>query len=343
MKKIAILGLGSIGRRHLRNVRNLIPEANIAVLRLVSNDSSIPEGADSVYFNLDEIVTFDPDAVIIASPASHHIEHIKAFLDRTRAIFVEKPLAVSANDLASLQKVIDRSKTRLIVGYILRFLPALNKIRNMLENEEIGTIRHANVEVGQYLPDWRVGTDYRRGVSAQKELGGGALLELSHEIDYACWLFGIPDSVYCHSSKLSNLEIDVEDTAHIHFYYDKGTKQVVTVQLDFLQRVPQMRLQIVGSEATLEADLIKGSIMLYSPKYPDGKQQELIKEKDGNSIYLMQFDYIFSEAFSEYQKQYNNLEFEIQASNIEQASRVMRIVDLCRESSSNGRKLKFNV
>ena len=122
-----------------------------------------------------------------------------------------------------------------MVGYVLRFLPALHAIRQHLTDGLLGQVHTARVEVGQYLPDWRPGSDYRQGVSGQDKLGGGALLELSHEIDYATWLFGWPQSLQCSRARLSPLEIDVEDSAHVLLEYPgKRISLHMTPQLHFV-------------------------------------------------------------------------------------------------------------
>ena len=102
-----------------------------------------------------------------------------------------------------------------------RYMPLFNNIKNIIDQRIIGNILAVNVYAGQYLPNWRSNSDYRDGVSANKSLGGGVLLELSHEIDYVIWLFGVPKSVICSAPKISNLEIDVEDIANIIFEYEQ--------------------------------------------------------------------------------------------------------------------------
>lgn len=344
MSKILLVSLGSIGQRHLRNARELLPDANIAVYRThFSTESVIPPGADEVVFKLEDALAFQPDAVVISSPASEHVRHALAFLNQGAHLFIEKPLAANYAELGELVEISQRSDRFTMVGYVLRFQPLLHFIRKLLHEGELGEIRTANVQVGQYLPDWRPGSDYRKGVSAQKKLGGGALLELSHELDYSTWLFGIPDQVFCSSDRISDLEIDVEDSACVIFEYDVSdmAKRVV-VQVDFLQRVANMAIQVVGSEATLYADLIKEQAYIVAPGEEEAKRLEVPRLEQGNEMYLRQFDFFFSRSIADYRPLFDTTAAFNDHASVDQAASVLRLVDLARESNRKGSRIRLS-
>ena len=342
-KKVLIVSLGSIGKRHLRNTRKLIPDAKIAVYRQYTRDDKIiPKDADYIFFHLDEAISFKPNVCIIASPASEHINNSKVFLDNGAHLFIEKPLATHSSDIKSFVNIAKSSSLFMMVGYVLRFLPALQKIRELLSNQIIGQVRTAHIQVGQYLPDWRPSQDYRKGVSAQASLGGGALLELSHELDYAVWLFGQPDSLQCSKAKLSDLDIDVEDYANVIFEYTKyDSKRRVIVQLDFLQRVANMSIQIVGSLATLKANLITEDIYIYTPDNPGGEYINIEKSINGNEPYLRQFDFLFSKCFNNYKPVYNQTPLFTDWVTVKHASKVLRLVDLAKYADEKGCRIPF--
>lgn len=336
IKKILLISLGSIGRRHLRNTRSLLPNAEIAVYRQhAKSDASVPEGADKMLSSLQEAKDFQPDVVLISSPASEHIKNATVFLEQGAHLFIEKPLSDKSNELSSFVKKCEETDAFVMVGYVLRFLPVLNSIKEYLASDVLGKIYTAHVQVGQYLPDWRPDSDYREGVSAQQKLGGGALLELSHEIDYVCWLFGIPNSLLCSAGHISDLEIDVEDSANIIFEYDEPARKVM-IQLDFLQRVAKMRLQIVGEMGTLVADLIKEKAVLYTPENDEGVTLDLNASKDGNEVYLRQFDLLFHKAFKDYTPVFSETESFSQWSSSKDAAKVMQIVDAAKKSNKEG-------
>ncbi len=339
-KRILLISLGSIGKRHLRNARSLMPDAEIAVHRqYTKSDDKIPEGADKLLRSLNEAKDYKPHAVLISSPASEHIENAITFLDQSAHLFIEKPLAVDTKNLNSFTKKCEQANTFVMIGYVLRFLPLLNSIKAYLDSNELGRIYTAHVQVGQYLPDWRPESDYRNGVSAQKKLGGGALLELSHEIDYTNWLFGTPNSLICSTNKISNLEIDVEDNASLIFEYDEPAKKIM-IQLDFLQRVAKMGLQVVGEKGTLEADLIKEKAYLYTPQNPDGTKLNMNASQDGNEPYMRQFDLFFSKAFEDYKPVFSETNTLNNWSTPQDAVKIMQLVDAAKKSNAQGVRVK---
>jgi len=333
MTKILCISLGSIGKRHLRNARNLLPDAEIAVWRQHTSDTKIPENANKMLASFEEALAFAPDAVLISSPASEHVANASAFAERHIPLFIEKPLAARSDALKNLVQLCNASRGFTMVGYVLRFLPALHTIKKLITDGTLGEVYTARIEVGQYLPDWRPDSDYREGVSAQEKLGGGVLLELSHEIDYCTWLFGFPESVQCSRARLSPLDIDVEDSAHIIMEYpDKR----IAVQLDFLQRNANMAMQIVGSKGTLHADLINETLTLTSPEFSKGKPLECEKLPSGNDIYLRQFDFFFAKALKEYTPRTPELIKFRDSCGIEHAAGVLHLVDLAKKASDTG-------
>ena len=211
--------------------------------------------------------------------------------------------------------------------------PIMAALKARLDAGLVGTVRTAHIATGQYLPDWRPDSDYRSGVSAQASLGGGVLLELSHELDYARWFFGQPQTVTAEAGRLSDLEIDVEDSATVILGYpDKR----VTVSVDFLQRVAAMTLKVVGSLGTLEADLIAETATLHTP---DGSTAlEVPKLAQGNDMYLRQFDAFFALAFADYAPIYPESRSAPFASYADAAA-VLGLVDAAKRSAAAGQRV----
>lgn len=338
--RILCISLGSIGKRHLRNMRELLPEAEIAVYRQhTPADGSVPEGADLSLSNMEEVLSFAPHAAYISSPASEHVGNAMALLKQNVPMCIEKPLAATSEGTEDFLNAAKDSGAFVMVGYILRFLPALHRIRALLESGELGTVRTARVEVGQYLPDWRPDSDYRKGVSAQKKLGGGALLELSHEIDYATWLFGFPTSLQCTKAQVSGLEMDVEDSAHILMEYED---KVVSLQLDFLQRVANMAVQIVTDKGTFYADLIKETARFITPENPEGEAIDMNPLPNGNDIYLRQCDFFLSRALPDYTPRYEQSASFADYASLENSAHVLRLVDAAKLASEQGARQPFS-
>jgi predicted dehydrogenase len=259
------VGLGSIGARHLRIARFLLPEADIRVLRREAA-CVVPESANGCFSSIDDAVDFRPQLSVIASPSPYHMQAAVPLAMAGSHLLIEKPLAASLRELDPLLPVLKEKSPVVMTGYNLRFLPSLIKFREMLNEGVAGRALSVRCEVGQYLPDWRPDADYRSGVSARKDLGGGALLELSHELDYLQWIFGSAIWVRATLRKQSDLEIDVEDTVHLTLGFrpkKESPELVVTVSLDFLRRDKTRQCTVIGSEGTLRWNGISGVVEVF--------------------------------------------------------------------------------
>ncbi|WP_278491466.1 Gfo/Idh/MocA family protein [Acinetobacter gyllenbergii] len=283
MKNIAVIGLGNIATRHRRNLKLLFPQAKLIVM---SASGRVPQEpvSDSDYIakSIGEIIQFDVQFAIIASPAPFHAQHAIPLIQAGIPVLIEKPVSVTQADVQALIDAEHEFQTPVAVGYCLRYLPSAQKVRQILKMGVIGTLYNAFIEIGQYLPDWRPTKNYRETVSAKTELGGGVLLELSHELDYAQWILGplVSRHVILRSSK--ELELEVEDSADLLMTTIDGA--VVNVHLDFLQRKAYRKCRFVGSEGCIEWDLIQNEVKLIT-----AKDQEIVysaPEWDKNQMYL---------------------------------------------------------
>jgi predicted dehydrogenase len=248
--RILLVSLGSIGRRHLANLRSLEPEAEVCILRRNVD----PALTEKQLTTLDAAIAFAPDAALICSPASQHVAVATALAARGIALFIEKPLSHDTGGVAELLILAREKSAPLMVGYNLRFFAPLRALRDEVLAGRIGRLLHIHTEVGQHLADWRPGTDYRASVTAQRELGGGALLELSHEIDYALWLGGEVESVTAQIGTVGDLGIGVEDIADLQLRFRNGV--LGTIHLDLLQHPPRRLCHLIGTIGTLTLDLL---------------------------------------------------------------------------------------
>lgn len=344
MAKVLIVGLGSIGRRHLTNTRKLLPNSEIAVLRQHNTGKQeLPEHSNKLFFNLQDALDFKPDVTIIASPASSHIENAIHMLKNGSHLFIEKPLAIDGEQDKKIEEFIHLKNNQnqfVMIGYVLRFQPILTYIKSILNESVIGKIYSAKVEVGQYLPSWRPDSDYRDGVSAQKKLGGGVLLELSHEIDYAKWLFGKPDSLFCSHNRLSPLEIDVEDSACLIFEYTKEKNRRVIINLDFLQQTPSMSVEVIGQKGKLIANLITEEITVLD-ETAKPLEIQVPKMKEGNEMYLRQFDFLFKKSLSNYNSIFDDSSIYNQYVTTESAYETLKIIEQSRLSNLEGKRISL--
>lgn len=289
-KHFVIVGLGSIGQRHLTNLRQLYPEAVITLVRR-SGKTTLPIEtlANSVVGSVSEAIAIElPTAGIIASPSPFHVSDAELFVNNRCPVFIEKPLSNNMSGVSELLELAKTNNTICMVGYILRFLPTMEKIKTIIHERKFGNVIHATVSVGQYLPNWRQDQDYKNTASAQKKLGGGALLELSHEIDYLLYLFGTPDRVHSSIQSSGCLEIDVEDQVDVAIYYDTGV--VVNLHLDFLQKVASRFCIITFEQANIRWDIVAGKLII------DEVNKDTILEDVptiSNEIYIDEMNHFF--------------------------------------------------
>lgn len=259
--RFLIIGLGSIGERHLHNLRSIAPRSTIAVLRQsirINSETAAPDGANYLFSSKEEALDFNPVAAIIASPAPFHVSIAITLAERGIHLLIEKPLSDNLSNVERLIEICKFKKLKLLTAYNFRFSESAQRIKQTLESGDIGTVVSVNVDVGQYLPDWRQDKDYRQTVSAQKHLGGGVLLELSHEFDYLRWFIGEVDSVFAYTKNTGELEVDVEDCADLLLKFTSGA--VATVHLDFLQRTPYRTSKYIGDKGILTWNAISGEI-----------------------------------------------------------------------------------
>lgn len=280
--KVAVIGLGNISNRHRKNLRRLYPQATIYALSASGRmpTEKIPD-ADIVVESIAELLEIELDWVIVASPAPYHLPHSLPFIQAKIPVLIEKPLSAELTDVKNLLLAQRQYSASVAVGYCLRFLPALQQVKEVLQTHKLGTLYQIKIEVGQYLPDWRP-KDYRTTVSASKALGGGALLELSHEIDYAHELFG---ELTLHSALLKSsqeLGLEVEDSADILASTQQGVP--LYMHLDFLQREATRTCIIIGSQGKLAWDLIANKVVFMTADKPEVLLDN--QSWDKNQMYL---------------------------------------------------------
>lgn len=261
MKKVAVIGLGNIAKRHRHNLKLLFPKIELLVM---SASGRIPEedisDCDGTATSIEELIQAQVELVIVASPAPFHAQHSIPFIEAGIPALIEKPVTTSVEDAKAINRAIELHQTPVSIGYCLRYLPSAQKLKLLLESGRIGTLYNANIEIGQYLPDWRPNKNYRDSVSAQKILGGGALYELSHELDYAQWLLGPLNVKHAILRTSEELALDVEDMADIIALTESGA--VATIHLDFLQRKAHRQCSFVGSEGRIDWDLLLNQLTL---------------------------------------------------------------------------------
>lgn len=293
--RFVIAGLGSIGRRHAQNLRSLRPDAEIFALRRppsegrdTDRDSAEP-AVDYTIFDLEEAISEDPDAAIITNPAPYHTAFSIEFARHGIPLFVEKPLADAMDGVDELLKICREQDLCLQVGYNFRFYEPLRQLRELTQADAIGSIWGAWARAGSYLPNWRPGRDYRNTVSARSDLGGGAVLELSHEFDYLRWILGEPLAVRAQTRTSGFIEVDVEDHAEAIIEFEAGV--LASVHLSMIQRPPTRRVRLFGTEGIASCDLLNHRVEVR--RSPDSASRTVYQaeELDTNEMYLQEMSH----------------------------------------------------
>lgn len=266
IERILIVGLGSIGKRHASLLRQIAPDVVLIALRHRCPGDDMSIDIDHTVTSIESAIELHPQAAIIANPATFHLELALQLAAAGIHLMVEKPIASSPDGVADLIQLCKDRNLVLMTGYNLRFLPSLQKFREYITNGKIGRVLSVRAETGQWLPSWRPDSDYRQTVSAQSALGGGVLLELSHEIDYLRWVFGDVAWVSAIKRQQSDLEIDVEDTVHVVLGFEPDSDVVGVVanlNLDFVRRDSTRCCTAIGENGTLCWNAISGSVDIF--------------------------------------------------------------------------------
>ena len=255
---VLVVGYGSIGSRHARILTELGCRTGVVSVRQV--DFPI------VYSQLAEAVaTEQPEYIVIANSTNKHHQTLSALarIDYPGIVLVEKPV------FTHCMIVPPNAFRKVFVAYNLRFHPVIQRLKTLLEGEKILSVQ---AYVGQYLPDWRPMSDYRASYSASAEQGGGALRDLSHELDYLTWMLGPWERVSALGGQLSPLEITSDDVFAVLLV--TASCPIVTLQMNYLDRSTRRSTVINTSEHTFEADLIRGTVMI------DRDSEMLTAERD---------------------------------------------------------------
>lgn len=260
LKRMLIAGSGSIAARHVRLSRELFPEVGLARLRRDFRPPAEPSLAgvfDEEFDSWDEALNWNPDAAIVANAASAHYEALTHLVAARIPSLVEKPLAVSTEGLDRLAREVVAGEVPVLVGYQFRYHPLIQETYELCQSGSLGELISLRFHVGQHLQEFRPGRDVGTTVTPNPALGGGAIFELSHEIDLALFLAGRATEVSAQTTRSGHATREVEDVANIAISHAAGPTSIV--HLNLLERPARRGLTVVGSTATVHVDLIGGS------------------------------------------------------------------------------------
>ncbi len=280
--KFLIIGAGSIGTRHAKNLLALGAASEVVVCDL--NEDRLNEAKKlGIRTTKDFEKELQEDcAALICTPNNSHVRIAQKAAEAGAHVFVEKPLSHSLNGVEKLVETAWEKKLVSLVGCNLRFNKSLLKVKQLIEEKTIGRILSARIQFGQYLPDWHPLEDYRKGYSAKKDLGGGIVLDAIHEIDYSNWLFGKATEVTAKCLNTNSLDIETEDLAEIILSYENGA--TAAIHLDYLQRDYVRNAEIIGEEGLIKWDYQRQAVEVFTKIAKKWERTEIAEDK--NEMYV---------------------------------------------------------
>ena len=320
------MGCGSIGIRHLQALEE-INDFEIAAYRTQKGEKEIPENLLKelkVFFDEEEALAWEPDFMIISNPTSLHLEYLLKAIDHNVDALIEKPVASSYKQIKQVEDKIRRRKNMVCVGFNLRFHPIIREIKQTLADGRYGKPLKADLFVGEYLPNWHPYEDYRASYASKKEMGGGALRTLCHEIDLGQYWFGDYDEVFSRVSKISGLDIGTDDNTDILAEMQNGI--LLKITMDYLNPVLERRGRILFERGLLEYNFTNMDITFTDYATKKCKLLFKIENYDYNAQYKCQMEQFITKSGGE-------------ICTLEEGINVTRIIDECEESSRTGRVL----
>jgi predicted dehydrogenase len=288
--KVLVVGCGSIGARHIRNLRAigiedvLATDPSTARLHEVTAENQC-RPVETLSAGLAE----KPQAVFICTPPNLHVPQAMDAVKAGAHCFIEKPISDSEKSLDDLLSLATSQQRKILVGYVLRFEPVFAEAQRLLSQNAIGRIFYVRAELGTYLPDWRPGQDYRKSYTSHRSMGGGVLLDTSHELDLVRAMMGRTRSVFCAAGTLGGIGIEAEDTAEVTIWFESGT--LCSVHLDIVQQSRTRYCKLVGTEGSIVIDFNEGVVKHFLPQK---KEWTIIPcARDNNQPYIDEIRHFF--------------------------------------------------
>lgn len=280
--KILIIGLGSIGKRHARLLQKNFQHELFALrsgAQGENNELGIPE-----IHSWEEVERLKPEVAFITNPTHLHVEVALKCAKLGMHLFMEKPLSHTMEGVEELARLCREKKITCYTAYCLRFHPVIQELKRLLQDKKI---YHARATCSSYLPNWRPGTNHLQGYSASAKMGGGVVLDLSHEFDYCAYLFGAITTITGACGRVSNVTVDAEDVADAVLTTVSGT--MANVHLNFMSLVSERKVIVDFEGGYAIGDLIASTVECLV----EGKKETRTFSTDRDAYFTEQLHYFF--------------------------------------------------
>lgn len=301
---ILIVGLGSIGQRHLRNIKKLYPKTNFFSYRRSFKTPSLDNFNKVKKFNLqsrykiiyinslNNLKRYKIDAAFICTPSSFHVNETIKIIKQDINIFVEKPLGSSLKNIDRLQKILSTKKIISMVGFQLRFSPIIIKLKKIIQSNTYGKLNQILIHHGENINNFHKYENYKDLYAARKKLGGGVILTQIHELDYIFYLLDSYDlkKVLSHNAQLSELKINVEDTLNSIFLFANNKDQLVcNMHLNYYEQPGKREINLLFEKGKILADLNAKKIIFYNNNSMKVKKFNYQR----NDLFISEIKYFF--------------------------------------------------
>lgn len=309
--KVVIVGYGSIGKRHCKNLSKI---KGIQCSVVTSQKKiQLPSKNFQKFSSLDNCLKFQPDVALITNESHLHVKYAIRLAKAGCHIFIEKPLSHNLCDIKKLLEIVKKKKLISLMGCNLRFHPCLIKIKKLVSTKKLGRILFVQAEHGSYLPDWHPTENYKKNYASQKKLGGGVVLTSIHELDYLYWILGDITETFSVTGRFSDLGINADDLSSILLKFKNNT--IGEVHLDYFQKPSNRGCKIVGTKGTLTWNISKNTVNFFNNKTRKWQKLFEIKNFDFNNTYIKEIEY-FLQCSKNNKKTINDLKQGVQVLKI---------------------------
>ena len=259
-KKILICGVGSIGERHINNLLSL-GYSDIILFRSKNKKLRTIKKKFPTFTNLSKALNEKPEVAIVSNPTHLHLRTLMKCVQSKCHVFIEKPISQNLRGYKKIKELIIQHKRHVVVGYMMRYHPCIIQIKKWIDKKRIGKILHFKSEWGEYMPGWHPWEDYKISYAGKKEMGGGPILTLSHDIDLSLLFCGEYKDVLGNYISISDLKINTEDVADILISFKSGAS--ANIHLNYLSRPSSRKINIIGSKGQISFNYYKNEAKMF--------------------------------------------------------------------------------
>lgn len=326
--KILVIGTGSIGKRHIDNLVAL--GAQVLAFSYRGQTETRPHWQDRVQWVADwSLALRQVDAVVIANGTAQHMEAASACAHAGVPFFIEKPLSHQIQGVDLLLSAVEEANLVVEAGFMMRWHPNLRWIRDQLATQAWGAALYMRASVGQWLPDWRPGTDHRQGYGAFRASGGGVIFDLIHELDLVYWMLGPVADVNAMVAHDPRLEIETEAVAQIGLKMHSGA--LAQVHLDYVRPVYGRELEVVCEHGVVSWHYGQGTVTLERPGQPPEVVHRIPPGFERNTMFMDHMGHFLKRVAQP---------SEPPASSLPDAAHVLRVAIAAHQSAHEHRQVK---